>query len=186
MSSGFDDARCARGRLRVHGHRVDADDAPEPRRHLRLRLHDDGVHPTVAPVAPGHARHAHDLDVGRRVVDGVDGVLHPGRRAELRPDAQRIGLVGKLVGSSECSGVGARLELALDEHRVADIDDKADADDEHDHRERRDDHYLPALVRRARRSTFGEASAERGILHNRIVGTNLRAAIPRAAHSIEG
>ena len=56
-------------------------------------------------------------------------------------------LVREMLHACERRGVGARLKLALDEHRVADVDDQADADDQHDHRQC-DDGAGPARSRR--------------------------------------
>ena len=151
----LDRARSAGGCGRVHRQLGDADDPSEPRRHLRLRLDDDAVHAAVAPVAAGNPGKARDLGGRGRVADRVHRVLVPGRRAVLHRHGLGHRRVGKMLRARERCRVDAGLELALDEHRVADVDDQPDHDDHERHGDRRHHQDLAALI--GRRSTHPAA-----------------------------
>ena len=74
--------------------------------------------------------------------------LFPASGCTRSPSPAATRLVGELLRARERGGVDARLELALDEPRVADVDDERD-DDEHDrHQDAGHEQDLAALVRR--------------------------------------
>ena len=135
-------------RLRRHGERVHADEPCEERRHLGDGLDGDGVHRRKAGVAAGDGGDATG-DRGRgRVVDRVDRVLASRRRAVLVRRRLRERRVGELLRAGECGCVDPRLELALHEPRVPDVDHEGDDDERDRHQDAGHEQDLPALFRR--------------------------------------
>ncbi len=99
----------------------------------------------LQPGTPARQEHLRRRD---RVVDGVHGVLRAGGRAVLPGDRLGHRRIGKMLRARERGGVRARLQLALHEHRVADVHHETDGDDHQRHRDRRHDQDLAALVGR--------------------------------------
>ena len=108
--------------------------------------------------------------------------LLPGVALYWRATLSAIGLVGEVLDTGERSRVDARLELALDEHRVADVEDEAGADEQRNHGKGSDDQDLAALVRRpTAKSRVGPrlAAVETGVTHLRTERHLRGKAIPR-------
>ncbi len=72
-----------------------------------------------------------------------DRVRAPRRRTVVLGGLRCLRGIGKKLSTCKRGGVDARLQLALHEVRLADVDDKGDHDEHHDHAQGRQDQYLP-------------------------------------------